>query len=160
MKSIVIAALITACGSSVVERPTYDVTPRGWIDLGRSPSILQAARCFEKADDFRAARWLEDRARSVHQIYLGATPIDADGMAIQLDAGPPLAASRVVRNGEAWWGFWDDGASTFVVALRCKKDCDVTMSVVRRTDGTDRFASSCVERWVGSAKKHKQGAQE
>jgi len=144
-------AMTASCATPSADRQTYDVAPRGWVDLGRAPSLLPAARCFEKTGNFRDARWLEDRARSVHQIYLGVSPVDAGGMEIQLDAGPPLVASRVVWDEASWRGFWDDGDSTFVVALRCKKDCDVTMSVVRRTAGPDRFAASCVERWIGSA---------
>lgn len=162
MKAFIGMIVIAACGSSVVGRPTYDVAQRGWIEFGGASLFLPAARCFEKTGSFRDARWLEDRARAVHKIYLAASPGDVgaadltDVMEIGLDAGPPLRASRVIEDDGRWWGYWDDGAGVFVVALRCGKGktCDVTMSVVRRTDGPDRFASSCVERWVGSATRH------
>lgn len=148
--SMLALALLAACVKPGTRR-IYDVKSRGTIDLGVAATGFPSKHCSAKTGDFHVAYWLGSRAPTVRQIQIGPS---RDTMIIRLDDRTLVSATRVfAADSQWWWGFWDDVDSSLVIELRCDVTCEVTMSVIRRERGPDRFAAACFERWVGSAEQ-------
>jgi len=150
LSMLVLALALHAACAKPGTRRIYDVKARGTIDLSVAATDLPSKHCSAKTGDFGVAYWLGSHASTVRQIWIGPS---RDSMGIQLDDRSIASATRVFTADSQWWGFWDNADSTLVIDLRCDVTCEVTMSVIRREHGSDRFAAACFERWVGGAEE-------